>query len=346
LWEHVQHIRHAGEQAAKLTKQLLSFSRREVIDPQALNLSRVVRDLSSMLQRIIGEDIELVAHLADDLWPIRADLAQMEQVIMNLVVNARDAMPAGGTLSIRTCNVTLDRTYAALHVDASAGEHVLLTVGDTGEGMDGSVKAHLFEPFFTTKERGHGTGLGLSTVFGIIKQSAGHIDVESQVGKGTTFKIYMPRSKEEVLARAGPARQGLAAAPPIAKTVLVVEDDTSVRRLAVRVLATAGYKVLEASSGVQALEIGAQERGRLDLLLTDVVMPHMKGTDLAERLREENPGLAVLYISGYATDAVPPGASLPPNATFLPKPFTVEDLIHKVRALLEGRAPGRDLVQG
>jgi len=346
LWEHLRHIHHAGKQAAKLTKQLLSFSRREVIDPQVLDISHVVGDLSSMLQRIIGEDIELVAHLADDLWPVKAGLAQMEQVIMNLVVNARDAMPAGGTLCIETSNVTLDRTYAALHVDASPGDHVLLAVTDTGEGMSNTVKTRLFEPFFTTKERGHGTGLGLSTVFGIVKQNEGHIEVESQLGKGTTFKIYMPRSREEATAVAAVSRRGPAAVPSSTKTVLVVEDDAGVRRLAVRVLKLHGYRVLEASGGAQALEISAATEGPIDLLITDIVMPHMKGTELAERLHEEQPGLAVLYISGYTDGAIGPRASLPPNMVFLPKPFTIEDLLDKVRASLEGGVDALGSAQG
>jgi len=336
LWEHVQHIRHAGEQAAKLTKQLLSFSRREVIDPKVLDIGRLVGDLSRMLQRIIGEDIELVTHLADDLWPVKAGLAQMEQVIMNLVVNARDAMPAGGTLRIETSNVTLDRAYAALHVDASPGDYVLLAVSDTGEGMSDGVKAHLFEPFFTTKERGQGTGLGLSTVFGIVKQNEGHIEVESRLGQGTSFKIYMPRSREETAVLAARSLGGLGAPPPSARRVLVVEDDASVRRLAVRVLQSHGYGVLEASSGEQALEISAMEERPIDLLITDIVMPRMNGPALAKQLQEERPELAVLYISGYADDAIGPQTSLGLNAVFLPKPFTVDDLVYKVRASLEG----------
>ncbi|MEJ2209318.1 MAG: PAS domain S-box protein [Anaerolineae bacterium] len=340
LWEHVQHIRHAGEEAAKLTKQLLSFSRREVIDPQVLDIGHLVGDLSGMLQRIIGEDIDLVTCLADDLWPVKAGLAQMEQVIMNLVVNARDAMPAGGALRIVTSNVTLDRAYAALHVDANPGDYVLLTVTDTGEGMSDAVKAHLFEPFFTTKERGQGTGLGLSTVFGIVKQNEGHIEVESKLGRGTTFKIYVPRSKEETAALATRSVSGPATPPPAARTVLVVEDDASVRRLAVRVLQSHGYRVLEASSGAQALEISATEEGAIDLLLADVVMPLMKGPVLADRLRQERPDLAVLYISGYADDAI--GA----DAAFLPKPFTVDGLIYKVRALLQSGDDGAGQTQG
>jgi two-component system cell cycle sensor histidine kinase/response regulator CckA len=346
LWEHAQQIRHAGVQAGKLTKQLLSFSRREVIDPRVLSLSLVVEDLSRMLERIIGEDIELVTDLADDLWPIKADLAQMEQVIMNLVVNARDAMPSGGTLTIQTSNVTLDHAYAALHVDTSPGDHVLLAISDTGEGMSSAVKTHLFEPFFTTKERGQGTGLGLSTVFGTIKQADGHIDVESEMDRGTTFKIYLPRSREEITAPESPRRQKLAAPLASRETVLVVEDDNHVRQLIFRVLAAQGYNVLQASSGEQALEISAAAKAAIDLLVTDIVMPRMKGTELAERMQLERPSLAVLYISGYADGAILPRGSLPSDIKFLPKPFAVEDLVRKVRDLLVARADGSGLDQG
>lgn len=338
LWEHVQRIRQTGERAAKLTKQLLSFSRREVTDPQVLNLNQAVGDLSRMLQRIIGEDIELRLELAPDPWLVKADPAQIEQVIMNLVVNARDAMPAGGTLTISTANVNLDEAYVGLHVDARPGEHVLLTIGDTGEGMDDEVKSHVFEPFFTTKERGHGTGLGLSTVFGIVKQSNGHIEVESQPGKGARFLIYLPRTSAEraVYRSAGePADVSVSGPLPGKATILVVEDDAAVRGLATRVLRTFGYRVLEAENGARAQEILEAFEGNVDLLVTDMVMPRMGGPELAERLQQQRPGTPVLYISGYADGSLRP---LPVPTSFLPKPFNIEDLLRLVQSMLGGPA--------
>ncbi len=338
LWEHVQHIRQTGERAAKLTKQLLSFSRGEVTDPQVLSLNQAVGDLSRMLQRIIGEDIELRLKLASDPWLVKADPAQIEQVIMNMVVNARDAMPTGGTLTISTANVDLDEHYVALHVNARPGEHVLLTIGDTGEGMDDEVKSHLFEPFFTTKDRGHGTGLGLATVFGIVKQSNGHIEVESRPGKGTRFLIYLPRtSGERAVHRSGdePADVSVSGPPPGKATILVVEDDAAVRGLATRVLRTFGYRVLEADNGARGQEILEEYGGKIDLLITDMVMPRMGGRELAEGLQRQRPGTPVLYISGYADGSLPP---LPAPTSFLPKPFNVEDLLRLVHSMLGGPA--------
>jgi PAS domain S-box-containing protein len=338
IWENVQHIRETGERAAKLTKQLLSFSRREVVDPVLLDLNRVVSDLSRMLKRIIGEDIELTILLEEGLWPVRVDAAQMEQVIMNLVVNARDAMPEGGTLTIETSNVILDEAYAAFHVDAQLGEHVLLTVSDTGEGMDDEVKSHLFEPFFTTKEKGRGTGLGLSTVFGIVTGSGGHVRIDSRLELGTRVWIYFPRGgKGQALWDGDQAL--LEAATPIEeqKTVLVVEDDANVRMLAVRVLASYGYHVLEAANGQEALRLGREHEGPIDVLITDVVMPQMNGRELVEKLHQDRPSTAILYMSGYADDALPTQGGLPADTIFLAKPFTVEGLIRKVQTALEER---------
>jgi signal transduction histidine kinase len=339
LWEHVQQIRKTGERAAKLTKQLLSFSRREVVDPRVLSVNQVVCDLSRMLQRIIGEDIELMTRLEDDLWRVKSDPAQIEQVIMNLVVNARDAMPGGGTLTIETRNVTLDEAYCAYHVEAQQGDHVVLTIGDTGEGMDAEVKAHLFEPFFTTKERGQGTGLGLSTVFGIVRQNNGHIRVESRLNRGTRFLIYLPRCEQD---RYGGSEDMLEAeeAGPIGerKTVLVVEDEANVRRLAVRVLASYGYQVLEAGDGSSALQVSGAHEGGIDLLITDVVMPHMNGKELADRLQYDRPLLPVLYMSGYPDRDIFGEGGLPSDSTFLPKPFSIEDLVQKVQSVLDGHS--------
>jgi PAS domain S-box-containing protein len=343
LWEHVQHIRQVGERAAKLTKQLLSFSRREVIEPHVMNLNQVVEHLSQMLQRIIGEDVDLIIDLAEDLWAVEADPAQMEQVLMNLAVNARDAMPGGGTLQIETANITLDNAYVALHVDARPGDHVVLTVRDTGAGMNGEVMAHLFEPFFTTKGRGQGTGLGLSTVFGIVKQSGGHIRVESEVAKGTVFEIYLARADGASFSfGAGISEPDLADPIETRETVLVVEDDESVRDLAVRVLISYGYQVLEAESGQRALQLSEQHDGPIDLLLTDVIMPHMNGKELCDLLQLERPELRVVFMSGYADNTILRHGALPPGTVFLSKPFSVEDLIHKVRSLLDARTGTRD----
>ena len=336
LWEHVRHIREAGDRAARLTRQLLSFSRREVVEPRALRLNQIVEDLSRMLKRIIGEDIDLVTLLAEDLWPIRADPGQIEQVLMNLVVNARDAMPGGGTLTIETANVTLDEEYATFHVDAQPGEHVMLAVCDTGQGMDQEVMAHLFEPFFTTKGQGQGTGLGLSTVFGIVRISGGHIRVESNVQEGTRFYIYLPRHiKDEAEAPWAATMPDPALAGECEGTVLVVEDDPAVRDLAVRVLESHGYHVLHAGCGHDALLMSEQYDGQIDLLLTDVVMPHMNGRKLSEELLSQRPGTPVLYMSGYADSNILRRGKLPPGMAFLSKPFTVQELIQRVRRLLE-----------
>jgi nitrogen-specific signal transduction histidine kinase/CheY-like chemotaxis protein len=344
LLNHVRQIREAGERAASLTEQLLSFSRREAIEPRVLNLNQVTGELSQMLQRIIGEDVELSLDLAEDLWPVKMDPAQFEQVLMNLVVNSRDAMPDGGTLSLKTGNVTLDEAYVVSNVDARPGDHVLLTVRDTGHGMSDEVQAHLFEPFFTTKEQGQGSGLGLSTVFGIVRRNGGHICVESHKGEGTSFEIYLPRDraiKDEIPAQFLWAE--MAASTMERETVLVVEDDVGVRHMATRVLVSYGYHVLEAEGGPEALQISEQYEKPIHLLLADVVMPQMNGRQLVNRLRGQRPGIPVLYISGWADNAIMQLDVLPPNTAFLPKPFSVEELILKVRALMAGRGLPREL---
>jgi PAS domain S-box-containing protein len=343
LLNHVRQIREAGERAASLTKQLLSFSRSEVIEPRVLNLNHVVGELNQMLQRIIGEDVELSIDLAEDLWPVKVDPAHTEQVLMNLVVNSRDAMPDGGRLTLKTENVTLDEAYIVSHVDARPGDHVLLTVSDTGQGMSDEVQAHLFEPFFTTKEQGQGSGLGLSTVFGIVRRSSGHICVESREGEGTTFEIYLPRDRE--IKDETPAQflwPEMAASTRERETVLMVEDDIGVRHMATRVLLSYGYHVLEAAGGPEALQISEQYEKPIHLLLADVVMPRMNGRELVNRLRGHRPGVPVLYISGYADNAILQLGILPPDTAFLPKPFSVEELILKVRALMANRGLPRE----
>jgi PAS domain S-box-containing protein len=338
LWDHVQRIQETGERATKLTRQLLSFSRREFAEPQVLDLNQVVSDLSRMLKRIIGEDIDLVTDLADDLWLIKVDPSQIDQVLMNLVLNARDAMPDGGTLTIRTANVRLDEAYAAAHVDARAGRHVLLTISDTGMGIDGEAKAHLFEPFFTTKEFGQGTGLGLSTVFGIITQNGGHIRVESEPEQGATFQILLPSMEgqgAQVVSSAHP--------PPSpqptngTETILVAEDEEHVRNLAVSVLRSCGYHVLPAKDGPEAIQISEQYSQPIHLLITDVVMPQLGGRELAERLQRQRPALRVMYISGYVDEEISQYSASTPGMSFMSKPFTIEDLTQKVRTMLDGK---------
>jgi PAS domain S-box-containing protein len=336
FWDHVQRIRDAGERATKLTRQLLSFSRREFAEPQVLDLNQVVSDLSRMLRRIIGEDIDLVTDLADDLWLIEIDPSQIDQVLMNLVLNARDAMPEGGTLTIRTANVRLDEAYAAAHVDAQAGRHVVLTISDTGMGIDDEAKAHLFEPFFTTKQLGQGTGLGLSTVFGIVAQNRGHIRVESEPDEGATFQILLP-STEDHGAQVGPS-----APPPPSpqlttgtETILVAEDEEDVRNLAVSVLRSCGYDVLTAEDGPEAIQISEQHPQPIHLLIADVVMPQLGGRELAECLQRQRPALRVIYMSGYVDQDIAQYSASTPRTIFMSKPFTIEDLTQKVRTVLD-----------
>lgn len=333
LREYVHQIDEAGQRASTLTKQLLSFSRRDIIEPHVVDLSRRIGSLSRMLQRIIGEDVELVTVLADDLWPVYLDPAQIDQAIVNLAINARDAMPAGGFLSIETANVVLDREAVAHQVDVRPGQYVRLTVRDTGVGMDDEVKAHLFEPFFTTKERDQGTGLGLSTVFGIVKRNGGHILVDSQVGKGTTFEIYIPRTgKVEPGGLPHPISASMARGT---ETILVVEDYAAVRDLAAQILRAHGYQVLTAKSGPEAIHISREHDGPIHVLLTDLVMPHMNGKELAEQIQAQRPGMRILYMSGYDDQLLEQHTVVGGNVAFLPKPFTVESLTQKVRAVLE-----------
>jgi CheY-like chemotaxis protein len=334
LWDHVQQIQKAGERAAKLTKQLLSFSRRDIIEPRVISLNTIIGELGRMLQRVIGEDINLSTTLVEDLWSVRADPSQMEQVIINLAVNARDAMPHGGHLSIVTANIVLDQASAARQLDAHPGEYVTLSISDTGVGMDEEVKNRIFEPFFTTKGQEKGTGLGLSTVYGIVKQNSGHILVESQVGQGTTFQIYLPRTTESPPPPKIPHK-----APPTSvkgtETILVVEDEIVVRELAVQILKSQGYQVLEAGHGLEALQVVQELDGPLHLLLTDVVMPEMNGKDLAERLQAQRPDVRVIFMSGYSENVIAEHGILDEGIAFLPKPFSLEVLTQKIRAVLD-----------
>jgi len=330
----LEQIKQAGQRAATLTAQLLAFSRKQVLQPQILDLNHLVANMEKMLGRLIGEDINLKTVLASDLGQVKADPSQIEQVLVNLAVNARDAMPGGGMLTIETANVTLDLDYVHHHVEVTPGEYVMIAVTDTGIGMSAEVKAHLFEPFFTTKEVGKGTGLGLATCFGIVKQNRGHIWAYSEPGQGTTLKIYLPRLRAEIKPVSEETRPKNL--PQGTEKILLVEDAPAVRELTARILRQHGYTVLEAADGASALRlIQAQPDIQFQLLLTDVVMPEMGGQVLVDRLMVERPGLKVLFMSGYTdTTLAKRGIGLP-NLTFLQKPFTPAALLGKVREVLD-----------
>jgi signal transduction histidine kinase len=337
LLRNLEEIGKASERAASLTRQLLAFSRKQVMQPKVFDLNTVVSDLKKMLRRMIGEDIELRVISETDLGNIKADPVQLEQVIMNLVVNARDAMPKGGKLSIETSNVYLDESYAREHVSVDPGEYVMLAISDTGCGMNEQTRQHIFEPFFTTKESGKGTGLGLSMVYGIVKQSGGNIWVYSEEGRGTTFKIYFPRvtAEAEEYKRISDAVE----MPKGSETILLVEDAALVRTLARQVLETAGYNVLEAASAEAALTICEHINGtRIDLLLTDVVMPGMSGNDMSKILLERQPDMPVLYMSGYTDEAIVQHGVLEAGINFLQKPFSPGTLTLKVREVLDAKS--------
>jgi nitrogen-specific signal transduction histidine kinase/ActR/RegA family two-component response regulator len=327
-----EQIKKAAERAASLTSQLLAFSRRQVLTMRVLDLNDVVAVLEPMLRRLIGEDIALVTVPGRALERTKADVGQIEQVIMNLVVNARDAMPRGGTLTIETTNVELDQAYMDRHGLVPPGAYVKLAVSDTGCGMDAETQSHIFEPFFTTKEPGKGTGLGLSTVYGVIKQSGGYIWVYSEPGQGTTFKVYLPRVDEAVTAIAPHAVS--AESPRGTETVLLVEDDEGVRELAGGALERSGYSVLMACGGEEALLLSGRHAGAIHLLVTDVVMPGIGGRELAERLVPLRPDMKVLYMSGYTDDAVVRYGVLVEEAAYLQKPFTPDVLLQRVRQML------------
>lgn len=324
----------AAWRAAGLTRQLLAFARKQVVDPRVLNLNSVILDLGAMLRRLLGEDIDLRTMPASDLGQVKVDPGQMEQVLVNLSVNARDAMPQGGMLTIETSNTVLDSDYVRQHVGVTAGAYVMLAMSDTGCGMDMKVQQHIFEPFFTTKENGKGTGLGLATCYGIIKQHGGNIWVYSEVGHGTTFKIYLPRVEEPP--DAVPLRDTTQAAPQGSETVLLVEDEPVVRELASRILREQGYTVLEATNGEEAVHVAQACAGAtIALLVTDVVMPRMSGKTLAEQLISWYPRIKVLFISGYATDAITHHGQLDAGTNFLSKPFARTTFACKVREVLD-----------
>jgi signal transduction histidine kinase len=334
LWGNIQEIQKATQRAADLTRQLLAFSRRQILDLKVLDLNTLLKDLNKMLRRIIGEDIELVFLLTEDLGRVKIDPGQFEQMVLNLAVNARDAMPSGGKLTIETANAELDEEYARTHISVKSGPYVQLSISDTGVGMPQDIKEKVFDPFFTTKEKGKGTGLGLSTVYGIVKQSEGNIWVYSEPGHGTTFKIYLPRVEEELDSVI--KQEETASLPKGTETVLLVEDDPLVRDLARRLLIQQGYTVLEASNGEEALRVAQEHDGeKIHLLLTDVVMPQMGGKELSEKLKPLRPDIGILYTSGYTDNAIVHHGTLEPGTYFLQKPFSPKTLSHKVREVLD-----------
>ncbi|HZO12185.1 MAG TPA: ATP-binding protein, partial [Polyangiaceae bacterium] len=332
LAQNILEIRRAGSRAAELTRQLLAFSRRQVLQPRVLVLNEVLTGMERMVRRLIGEDVELSVNLAPDLGRCRADTGQIHQVMLNLVVNARDAMPHGGTLCIETKNLEVSEASALRHSGLTPGAYVCLTVRDTGTGMGDETAAHIFEPFFTTKEAGKGTGLGLATVFGIVQQSGGAIWVESEEGKGTTFHVCLPRTDavedDDQERSSAPLSGG-------GETILLVEDSDQVRALVRGILARAGYHVLEAANAGEALLVCEQHEEDIDLLLTDLVMPRMGGQQLAERLREPRPEMKVLFMSGYTDETVLGQAD--GEVPFLQKPITPDALTRKVHEVLDSR---------
>jgi two-component system, cell cycle sensor histidine kinase and response regulator CckA len=322
----------AADRAASLTRQLLAFSRQQVLQPALLDVNVLVTDMSKMLRRLIGENIELATTLVPTGAPVYADAGQLEQILMNLVVNAREAMPNGGRLTIEIATVTLDDAYVMHHSVMRPGEFVMLAVSDNGIGMDAGTRRRIFEPFFTTKERGRGTGLGLATVYGIVKQSDGYIWVYSEPQRGTTFKVYLPRAESTDQVEARPEKRKT---PGGSETVLLVEDEDSVRFLSRKLLERAGYQVFDAANPQQAIDTFVQHRGTIDLLVTDVIMPGSSGPALYDHLSSLDSALRVLYMSGYTADAVAHHAAVVASAVFLQKPFTADTLLTKVREALD-----------
>lgn len=335
LWKEVLEVQHAGERATSLVRQLLAFSRKQMVRPRILDLNSVLAGLTKMLGRIVGETVELITEFDPALPPVKADPGQIEQVVMNLAVNAIDAMPQGGRLTVETRSVYLDETYGARHLGVQPGPYARLTISDTGHGIGPEVHPHLFEPFFTTKETGRGTGLGLSTVYGIVKQNNGHVWVYSEPGLGATFKIYLPAVEGQVAT--------LAPEPSVAETyngtetILLVEDEPALRTMAGEALRRNGYSVLEASNAAEALRLAEMQGSRIDLLLTDVVMPGMNGRELAAHVADRFPGVKVLFVSGYTDSAVIRSGLLSGSSAFLEKPFPPSILMRRIRELLDSQ---------
>ena len=330
----VEQITKAGQQATSLTRQLLAFGRKQILQPKIIDVNSIVDEMEKMLRRVIGENIAFRTVLHQQLGTVKADPGQVGQILMNLVVNARDAMPRGGKLTIETDNVYLDEDYARMHIAVVPGRYVMIAVSDTGVGMDEETQSRIFEPFFTTKKAGEGTGLGLSTIYGIVKQSGGNIWIYSEPGKGTTFKIYLPFVDQEPYELE--VSKKTEATPSGNETILLAEDEELVRALARDILELYGYRVLEAASGKDALSICRQFDRRIDLLVTDVVMPEMSGRELADNVAALSPGIKVLYMSGYADGAVVHQGEVEEGANFIQKPFTTDSFAQKVREVLDG----------
>jgi len=333
----------AAERAATLTRQLLTFARREVTRPQVLDLDHVITEVQELLHRSLGEHIELITTLAGDLWPVLADPGQLEQVLVNLAVNARDAMPGGGTLTIDTSNITVDADTAAGGSRARPGKNVRLRVSDTGVGIPADVIEHVFEPFFTTKEEGSGTGLGLATVYGILTQAEGQIQIYSEPGTGTTFSITLPATAQELVPITEPK---LYQRVPKGETVLVVEDEQALRQVTQRIFARNGYHVITAANGPEALDTARAHPGEIHLLVTDVVMPRMLGKEVAEKMRAIKPGIQVLFMSGYARPVLASQGSLDPNVVLVEKPFSEAELMSQAGRVLNGHFPGFKTIHG
>jgi signal transduction histidine kinase len=339
----LEQISRAGQRAAGLTRQLLAFARREVVQPRVLDLDTVITAVEEMLRRTLGEHVELVTSLAGDLQPVLADPGQLEQVLVNLAVNARDAMPGGGTLTMDTSNITVDAESIAGGSKAPPGQNVRLRVSDTGTGMPPDVIEHAFEPFFTTKKDGGGTGLGLATVYGILTQADGHIHIYSDPGGGTTFSIMLPATSQAATPKAAEMAYQRT---PRGETVLVVEDEAALREVTRRILARNGYRVITAASGPEALDIARDHQGEIHLLVTDVVMPHMLGKEVAERMRLIKPETEVLYMSGYARPVLASQGRLEPGMALVEKPFSAADLLAKAGQVLNGHFLGFKTTMG
>jgi CheY-like chemotaxis protein len=324
-------VRAAANRSANLTRQLLAFSRRQTIQPMVIDLNEQLAGMNRLLDRILGEDISLRFTLAANLWPVCIDVTQLDQILANLAANSRDAMPHGGTLTVETVNITLDQEYCETVVGASPGDFVKLSISDSGCGMDAETLAHVFEPFFTTKPEGGGTGLGLATVFGIVKQNQGAIRVYSEPGEGTSVSLYFPRVRGEAVAPVKSVEQ-----PPTTgvETILLVEDQAQLRRLAKRILTELGYTVLDAATPADALTLSEHHPGEIQLLLTDVIMPLMNGRDLEARVRQLRPGVKTIFMSGYPAETIAHRGVLDPGVDFVQKPFTGDSLALKVREVL------------
>ena len=335
MHKYLSEIHRAATRSAEITKQLLAFARKQAISPKVLDLNEAVAGTQKMIQRLIGEDIDLAWSLGHGLWKVKIDPAQLDQILANLALNARDAIGGVGKLTVETANVTFDAEYCALHFGFQQGEYVLLAVSDNGRGMDKETMSHLFEPFFTTKRAGEGTGLGLATIFGIVKQNNGFINVYSEQGEGTTFKVYLPRA-EGVTTAERPERQTTAPRGG-AETLLVVEDEAGILELVSESLGQLGYTVLTARSPEEALRTGEMRAGPIHLLITDVVMPQMNGRQLAERLGAVRPGLKCLYMSGYTANVIAHRGVLEEGVSFIAKPFSIRDLCDKIRETIDGK---------